>query len=224
VPKLLQTRNLNIHQLTVGLIETNCYLVADPLKQNALCIDPGGDAAKILNYCKKNRLVIDRILLTHGHYDHIGAVNAIVDLSDVPVWIHPDDVEMATQPQLNLSSWFALPYQIDTFLNYFELNQPVIFNGFEIMILHTPGHTAGSVCFLTDSFLISGDTLFRNSIGRTDFPGANPEILIRSIRQKLLPLPDSLIVYPGHGMKTTIGHEKKRNPFVSGEPPMESIF
>lgn len=220
----MNNRDLYIHQLTVGLIETNCYLIVDPVSQSALCIDPGGDASKILNYCKKNHLTIDRILLTHGHYDHIGAVNAIVDILDVPVWIHLDDVEMAMQPQQNLSSWFTIPYQIDTYLNYFDLDRPVSFSGYEIKILHTPGHTAGSVCFLSDSFLISGDTLFRNSIGRTDFPGSNTETLIRSIKERLLPLPDSVIVYPGHGMKTTIGHEKKRNPFLSAEPPIDEFL
>lgn len=217
-------RNLNIHPLKVGLIETNCYLIADPASRNALCIDPGGDAGKILNYCKKNQLTIDRILLTHGHYDHIGAVNAIVDLLDVAVWIHMDDVNMAMQPKLNLSALFSIHYQIDTYLNYLDLKQPVRFCGHEIQILHTPGHTAGSVCFLGGSFLISGDTLFRNSIGRTDFPGSDSELLIRSIKHRLMPLPDSVSVYPGHGMTTTIGHERKMNPFLSEEPPMENYI
>ena len=220
----MNNHDLCIHQLSVGLIETNCYLIADPVSHNVLCIDPGGDAEKILNYCRKNHLTIDRILLTHGHYDHIGAVNAIVDLLDVSVWIHTDDADMATQPKLNLSSLFTIPYQIHAYLNYFDLNQPVLFHGHEIKILYTPGHTAGSVCFSGGSFLISGDTLFRNSIGRTDFPGADPELLIRSIKHRLMPLHDSVHVYPGHGMRTTIGNERKRNPFLTGEPPTESTI
>jgi glyoxylase-like metal-dependent hydrolase (beta-lactamase superfamily II) len=206
---------LKIHTLVVGLLETNCYLIEDPKTRKALCIDPGGDAQKILSYAKKNRLMIEAILLTHAHYDHIGAVNALVDMLDIKVRIHPDDIEMAGNPALNLSSFITAPYQIDSYMEYFEVGEPVDFAGKEITVLHTPGHTPGSVCFLWDGQLISGDTIFRNSIGRTDFPSSNPEQLIESIELTLMPLSDDVCVYPGHGMTTTIGHEREKNPFLA---------
>ncbi|MBN2104662.1 MBL fold metallo-hydrolase [bacterium] len=208
-------KNLEIHTIVVGLLETNCYLIEDPAQRRAMCIDPGGDAEKILLFCKKKQLVIDRILLTHGHYDHIGAVNALVDMLDIQAWIHPDDVEMACSPTLNLSSMITAPYQIDSYIQYFEVGEPVNFGEQKISILHTPGHTPGSVCFYWDHQLISGDTIFRNSIGRTDFPKADPEQLIESIELKLMPLDDNVRIFPGHGMTTTIGHEREKNPFLA---------
>jgi len=206
---------LKIHSIIVGFLETNCYLIENTDSGRTLCVDPGGDAEKILTFCKKKKLVIEKILLTHGHYDHIGAVNALVDMLDVHVWIHPDDVEMAGNPDLNLSSFIAAPYSIDSYMNYFEIGTPVMFCDETISILHTPGHTPGSVCFLWDKQLISGDTIFRNSIGRTDFEHSDPQQLIESIELTLMPLDDDVLVYPGHGMNTSIGHERKTNPFLS---------
>ncbi|MBN1780722.1 MBL fold metallo-hydrolase [bacterium] len=206
---------LKIHGLTVGLIETNCYLLEHVSRQTALCVDPGGDAEKILAFCKKQHISIDRILLTHGHYDHIGAVNALVDLLGIPVYIHFEDVEMATNPDLNLSRFIMAPYQIDSYLHYYESSGMIRFFDHSIQVIHTPGHTPGSICLLWNQKLISGDTLFRNSIGRTDFPGSDPELLIRSIKSELMGLDDGIEVYPGHGMNTTIGHERRRNPFLA---------
>ncbi|MFC1568619.1 MBL fold metallo-hydrolase [bacterium] len=208
-------QRLKIHTILVGIIETNCYLIEDTDTQQTLCIDPGGDAEKILAICKKNHCVIEKILLTHGHYDHIAAANALVDMLNIKVWIHPEDVEMATNPEMNLSSFITAPYHIDSYMEYFEVGTPVSFADKNITVLHTPGHTPGSVCFLWENQLISGDTLFRNSIGRTDFPGSDPEQLIESIELKLMPLNDNVQVYPGHGMATTIGHERGKNPFLA---------
>lgn len=207
--------NLKIHGLQVGMLETNCYLIEHTETHQALCVDPGGDAEKIIRYCKQYRIAIDRILLTHGHYDHIGAVNALVDTFGMKVWIHPDDVDMATNPELNLSSFIVAPYHIDSYLNYFEEDELIMLGNQKIQVIHTPGHSPGSVCFLWNDYLISGDTLFRNSIGRSDFPGSDPELLIESIEQKLMPLDDRIQVYPGHGMATTIGHERGKNPFLA---------
>jgi len=208
-------KTFKIHTLVVGIVKTNCYLIENTGTGHVLCIDPGGDAEKILTYCKKHHLTIDKILLTHGHYDHIAAVNALVDMLSIKVWIHPDDVEMACDPELNLSSFITAPYHIDSYMQYFERGEPVYFADVEISVLHTPGHTPGSICFLWNKTLISGDTLFRNSIGRTDFPGSDPEQLIESIESMLMPLDDEIQVFPGHGMATTIGHERGKNPFLA---------
>ena len=153
---------MKIYTLNVGMLETNCYLIENVDSGHALCIDPGGDAETILSFCKKNKLTIEKIILTHGHYDHIGAVNALVDLFNIPVWIHPEDVHMATHSELNLSSFIAAPYVIDSYMNYFEIGVPISFGNQQIDVLHTPGHnpcprrSAGGCCHVTfrekDSF------------------------------------------------------------------------
>jgi hydroxyacylglutathione hydrolase len=203
-----------IHTFTVGFLETNCYLIMDPSK-NALCIDPGDDSGQIIRYCRENQIEIRKILLTHGHYDHIGGANALIGHFGISAWIHPADYEMATDPDQNFSSVLLLPFRIEKSLEVFK-EDSVLFGPDVIRIFHTPGHTPGSVCFYWDGHLISGDTLFRNSIGRSDFPGSDPDALIHSIQQKLMILDDEVRVFPGHGMMTSIGHERKRNPFIAG--------
>jgi hydroxyacylglutathione hydrolase len=216
-PILLIRGELNLfelHTFQVGFLETNCYLIFDS-SANALCIDPGSDADTIISYCSENKINTKNILLTHAHYDHIGGVNALVEHFQIPVWVHPSDYEMATNPDLNFSSLLSSPYRIDSHLEVFK-GEEFSFGKFSIRIFHTPGHTPGSVCFYWDKSLISGDTLFRNSIGRSDFPGSNGKELIHSIQHRLMPLDDEVTVYPGHGMITSIGHERKRNPFIAG--------
>ena len=123
---------------------------------------------------------------------------------------------MLSNPQLNLAAWLNMQIAIDRNVHSIRDGEKLSLGSHEFDVIHTPGHTPGSVCFLSGRQLVSGDTLFRNSIGRADFPGSDPPLLIKSIKEKLLPLPDETVVYPGHGMETNIGHERVRNPFLAG--------
>jgi glyoxylase-like metal-dependent hydrolase (beta-lactamase superfamily II) len=205
---------MKVLTLTVGSMMENCYLVYE--KKQAVVIDPGADAGDILDALKKNDLKVTHILLTHGHYDHIGAVQELKDITGAKICIHQDDAEMLKSARLNLSMTMGSPavtYNPDIFLYDGQIIET---GGMSIRVIHTPGHTPGGVCFEIGENLFTGDTLFNRSVGRTDFPGGSIEQLNRSMNNVLKKISKDYIVYPGHGPFTTLDYEKKNNPFMRG--------
>ena len=203
-----------VFSMTVGPLECNCYLVVDRSAEKALLVDPGADAQRVFEWCAIHPARVSMILNTHGHGDHIGANGPLKERLKAPIGIHREDAPGLTDPVGNLSAYFdpVTSPPADFFL------EPGTLPGWEgppIEILETPGHSPGSVSFYcTEGWVISGDVLFKMGIGRTDIPGADLQILQRSLRDRLLRLPDETVVYPGHGPATTIGQEKKNNPFL----------
>jgi hydroxyacylglutathione hydrolase len=204
--------------VTVGMFQENCYLYACPQTREAVIIDPGDEPEQIIETIQKLQLIPKYILNTHGHIDHITAIDAVSEVYPVPLAIHPADVHMYTD--VRMASFFGrraplVKRKPDILL---QEGDRITFGTLTLEVLHTPGHTPGGVCFVSDSTCVfSGDTLFYRSIGRTDLEGGNYEQLITSIRQKLYTLGDDLVVFPGHGQPTTILEEKHENPFVSIE-------
>jgi glyoxylase-like metal-dependent hydrolase (beta-lactamase superfamily II) len=202
---MLETAKLIHEILPVGMLQCNCHIVGDPKTREALVIDPGDDAERILAVIQRHNLRVTAIVITHTHIDHVGGLRRIHEATGAPVRMHADDLEL--------------------------------YRGrFEAQVLHTPGHTQGSVCLYMPSVipdvrsaavapksaerepgrLFAGDTLFAGSIGRTDLWGGSFETIIRSLKGKVLELPDETTVYPGHGPSTTIGEERQANPFLVG--------
>lgn len=207
---------LNINVWTVGLFAENAYLVACANSGQAVFVDPGDDAQRLLRAVADAKVELQAILLTHAHLDHVGALNEMRAATGVPVYLHPADDMLLRQAH---EYWLHFGKQIDPIApaeHTLNDGDSIIFGDSELQVLHTPGHTPGSVCLYApdDRTLIGGDTLFFESIGRTDLPGGDGTTLLRSIRAKLWPLPDKIQVYPGHGPPTTIGHERRHNPFV----------
>lgn len=194
----------------------NCYLVSCDKTRKAILIDPGAGSRRILDWLQKRNLDILRIILTHGHYDHIGAVEQLRKELKVEVAIHQDDADMLADPAKNLSRYSGLAIKVLPAEIILQDNQEFLVGEMKIKILHTPGHTPGGICLLTEEGLLSGDTLFDGSIGRTDFPGGDMATLLKSIKDKLMVLNDDVQVFPGHESTTTIGRERKFNPFING--------
>jgi len=192
----------------------NCYLVSCPETKKAAIIDPGANSAGIQRWIAEEGVQVEYILLTHGHFDHIGAVDELRELYQAKVGIHKEDAIMLTSGAHNLSRMLGRSYDFKSADFLLEDGQVVQVGNLTLTVIATPGHTPGGVCFLTSEGLISGDTLFDGSIGRTDFPGGSYQELIDSIVKKLLVLPEDTKVYPGHGPETTIGREKRDNPFL----------
>lgn len=200
----------------MGAMGANCYLYACMESKKAALIDPGADGKRIYRWVLEKGLKVDYILLTHGHVDHIGAVDELRELlGKVAVGIHAGDAGMFTDGKLNLSSYFGqgLVLQKADFL--LQDGQELVIGNQILKVISTPGHSPGGVCFLSSEGLFSGDTLFAGSIGRTDFPGGSSGQLLKGIKEKLLILPEDTRVLPGHGEETTIGEEKRDNPFLS---------
>lgn len=204
-----------IHEFQVGMIGTNCYLVACPDTKEAMVIDPGDEADRIFKLAEQNGFKITTILNTHGHWDHIGGNKALKELTQAPILIHEADSDYLTDEKLNLGSSFGNKgegIKADCLLKEGDM---VTVGNLSFKVLHTPGHTPGGISLVADKVVFVGDTLFKGSIGRTDFAGGSFSVLISSIKNKLLTLDDDLTVYPGHGPHTTIGRERKENPFLA---------
>lgn len=182
---------LIIKKIIVGPLETNCYIVSCEYTGHTFVIDPGDSSKAIVNYIYRNEFIPKAIILTHGHPDHIGGLKMIKGELGVPVMIHRMDSEYLCQP--------ANAYLIDR--EYLDLGRE------RLTVIHTPGHTPGSVCIHSKGILFSGDTLFNAGVGRTDLPGGSCKELEDSLRNKILVLPPDTVVYPGHGPETTIGNE-----------------
>ena len=206
---------MKIGVCVVGPIETNCYLIQNTETKEILVVDPGDSPAAIVRAVSEAGGTVAAVLLTHGHHDHILGVAGLLEKCPAPVYACADEKEMLSDPRLNMSAYEGANVTIvpDVWL---EDNETFHKAGFEIRVLHTPGHTRGSCCyyFREHAVLFSGDTLFRGSVGRTDFPGGSMKQMVESLHRLLDEIPDSTTVFPGHGPATTIEFEKRNNPFV----------
>jgi glyoxylase-like metal-dependent hydrolase (beta-lactamase superfamily II) len=201
-------------KLVGGNLYTNCYIIADELSGEAAVIDPVGDFKYIDEFITSNDLKVKYILLTHGHGDHISALPDVKEAYHAQIGINPADEELLCNAALNQSTVYenrTVEAKADIYLNN---NDILKIGAKDIKILHTPGHTRGSICFLFGKDLISGDTLFARGIGRTDLYGGDFKALINSIESKLFVLSDDTNVHPGHGVSTTILAEKMNNSFI----------
>jgi hydroxyacylglutathione hydrolase len=198
----------------VGAIETNCYVIAADRGQDAVIIDPGADADVIKKLLLKHQCKAALVINTHGHYDHIGADSDFA----APVAVHREDAAMLTDARKNFAAIFGISFKVKNEIRFLEDGQRIKIGGLVLKVLHTPGHTTGGISVLVekpvDNIVFSGDALFAGSVGRSDLGGSH-EVLIKSIQEKLLTLPDDTIVYPGHGPETTIGEERLNNPFLA---------
>ena len=203
-----------LETVCVGELQANCYILAAVAGREAVIIDPGSQKDKILRVLAKHKLKAAAVINTHGHIDHIGCDDEL----GVPVYAHEKDVALLKDSRLNLSGFLSLPFSVKSEIKQLRDKEKINLAGIQLEVIHTPGHSPGGICLLTKNqdkdILFSGDTLFYGSVGRTDFEGADEATLLESIREKLLVLPDQTIVYPGHGPSTTIGYERKHNPFL----------
>jgi hydroxyacylglutathione hydrolase len=224
-----------IHEiLPVGMLQCNCHIVGDPESREAIVIDPGDDADRILELIERHRLKVTAIAVTHTHIDHVIGLRRVQQATGAPVYVHADDLDLyrALDQQAAWLGW-KVPEQVQVDQLVRE-GDAIRWGGYEAQVLHTPGHTPGSICLYVPSDiprastggdasiaaltgtgqLFAGDTLFAGSIGRTDLWGGSLPTIIRSLKGKLLALPDTTVVFPGHGEATTIGHERESNPFL----------
>ena len=200
----------------VGPLQANAYLDVCEKTRACALVDPGAESARLLAAAEDLGARIESILLTHAHLDHVGGVAEAKRATGVPVYLHPgDEVLYLAAPQQARSFGMELetPPEPDFWL---ADGQVIELGAGELRVRHTPGHSPGHVCLLGDGFALVGDCVFAGSIGRSDLPGGDFRTLMTSIRERLLTLPDDTILYPGHGPSTTVGHERKNNPFLTG--------
>lgn len=198
------------------MIGTNCYLVINEETKESVMVDPGAYPAKVKNAVKEQGLKLKAVLLTHAHFDHIMGLSDVMEDVKVPVYVEEADLPMMTDGESNLSSTYVRGgYRFEEAVPVSD-GQQLEIAGFRFHVIHTPGHTPGGCCYYMEQegVLFSGDTLFQTSVGRSDFPGGSASALVRSVKEKLLVLPEETHVYPGHMEETTIGYEKLHNPFI----------
>ena len=208
---------MNINVLQLAPLEVNCVLLNDDSK-NLIIIDPGGGYDKIVRFIDDGRFILRMILFTHGHFDHISAAYDLNAKYNAPVYVHKSDNNLLQNRPAFLRYLNFPDFLSPKADNYLEDNQEIVSGDIRIKVLHTPGHTMGSVCFYPSGLntVFTGDTLFREGIGRTDFPESDQHAILNSIKIKLYTLSDNTVVYPGHGSLTDIGYEKKHNPYIRG--------
>lgn len=207
--------HVKIDSLSLGMLGTNCYIIADTDTKDCMVVDPADSADRITRFLAEHRYALRGIFLTHGHFDHMLAAEALREQFGIQIYAGRNEKELLADSDHNLSAWMgAAPVSLcaDQWLSD---GQEIQVAGIDIQVIETPGHTCGSVCYYlkNENVLLSGDTLFEESVGRTDFPTGSMSLLTASIEEKLFCLPDNTVVYPGHGAATSIAHEKQYCPY-----------
>ena len=209
---------MKIDALVLGSYQTNCYVLRkDRLDKDCLVIDTGLESEELMDFLAENELNPVACILTHGHADHMCGIPLLREkYPTIKIYIHKLDAEMLTRPSKNLSMLTGVMFKTEPADELLEENDMIDVAGIRLKVIHTPGHTPGGISLYSqnDNIVFAGDTLFAESVGRTDFPGGDTELLINSIKQKLFMLASDTICYTGHGPATTIAHEKKYNPFL----------
>ena len=201
-------------KFTVGPLAENSYLLADENSREAWIIDPGAEAERFLAAIDEHGLRLTSILHTHAHGDHIGADAALVEATGAAIFLHAAEADWLLDPEKNLSALFGESITAPPADHVLAEGDTLRLGSVEFVVYHTPGHSPGSVSFYTPGHLFCGDLLFAGSVGRTDIPGSDQAALVHSLREKVYLLPDDTVVYAGHGPETTLGKEKRTNPFV----------
>lgn len=206
---------MKIEKFVLGSMGTNCYLLINEDTKELVVVDPATCPDYLVSHIKSNGYIPKAILLTHAHFDHVMGIDGWVKEFDIPVYLHEDEKQILEDPRLNLSGVFGTNYSYNK-ASCLQDKQILELAGFKFKVIHTPGHTAGGCCYYEEAegVLFSGDTLFCQSVGRSDFPTGSMSTLVRSIKEKLFCLPDDVMVYPGHNDVTCIADEKVYNPFV----------
>ena len=209
---------MKIHHLVVGYLQTNCFLLIDPASKEAWLIDPGGNAGDILNLLAAENARLTRIINTHAHFDHILAVPDLQKATGAAFHLHRADQPVLDYAPQAVKAWLGWdwgpPPAVDSYLDH---GDALTLGDMRLEVRHVPGHSPGSVIFVDHAGKRAwvGDTVFREGMGRTDLPGGNHAQLVRAINEQILTLPDDFTLYPGHGPFTTVGHERRHNPFIS---------
>ncbi|TFB09068.1 MBL fold metallo-hydrolase [Candidatus Atribacteria bacterium MT.SAG.1] len=205
-----------LKRLVVGALETNCYLIGCKKTKRAAVIDPGGEEKVdlILDILEKNNFKLEYIINTHGHTDHIAGNNSLKTKTEALLLIHRLDADMLSDANKNFSSFMGKEICSPPADKLLEEGDEISLGKLKLIIIHTPGHTPGGICLVLNSIVFTGDTLFAGGIGRTDLPGGSYQDLQKSIKEKLLALSDDKIIYPGHGPDSTIGEERRKNPYI----------
>lgn len=203
---------MNIHTLQLGELRANCY-IAETAPNRCIAIDIGGQPRLFLEFLKMKKLELSKILLTHGHFDHIGGVAEVAESTGAEVYIHSDDAVMLGSESASLASFMSC-MQFHPVNKYTEIKDgdEIKDGNYTFRVLHTPGHSMGSVCYISDDAMFSGDTLFCCSIGRTDFTGSDPQLMNTSL-EKIYNIKGNYRVFPGHNDKTELEYEKNSNPY-----------
>jgi hydroxyacylglutathione hydrolase len=202
-----------IEQLPLGPIQANCFILACEETKEAVVIDPGDEADKILMALAKKALKVKNIINTHGHFDHVGANRRLKEVTGAKLMIHSQDVPLLSQSAASAKAWGMRSDDSPAPDRVLEEGDIIKFGNLSLKVIHTPGHTRGGISLYGHGAVFVGDTLFSGSVGRTDFPGGDYDTLIKSIQQKIFGLPEDTKVYPGHMGSTTVGTEKRNNPF-----------
>lgn len=213
-----QVNELIVHGIVVGVFAENCWVIGNRRTGEAICIDPGDNPEEILAMARDMGVRIKVIANSHGHLDHVMGVRGVQEATNARFLLHPGDIDIVRGSAASAARWMGVqvepPPDPDGLL---ADGDDVDVDGVKLKVIHTPGHTPGSVSFYVNGLLFSGDTLFQGSIGRTDLPGGDYDLEMASIVDRLLALPDDTIVLPGHMAQTTIGQERLRNPYVRME-------